>query len=91
MKCGKCRNWYNDDGSNVGVCLFDQVEYHADTECKHPGYLDASKHDGDPCIPSGCAGCKHIAFRIPSASMHPCMNCKRAHPNDYYEPIDRKD
>lgn len=85
MKCGDCLNWYNDDGNFIGVCLFDQVERHAKEECVHPEYLEPDEPD-DPYIPPECAGCKHIAFRISYASVHPCVNCRRAYPDDYYEP-----
>lgn len=87
MKCGDCRHWYNDDGTNIGVCLFDQVERNAKCECEHPGYLDPDKLDEDPYIPAECAGCKHIAFRLPYASMYPCGSCRRAYQSDYYEPL----
>lgn len=87
MKCGECFHWYNDDGGVWGVCLFDQIERHQNCECKHPGYLEPEilEEEPDPYIPPGCAGCKHIAYRLPYASMFPCADCRRAHPNDYYE------
>lgn len=87
MKCGECFHWYDEEGNGFGVCLFDGKEYHQDTECKHPGYLNPSLAQGDPCIPPGCAGCRHIGLRIPYASMWPCNSCRRANPNDYYEEV----
>lgn len=91
MKCGECHHWYNDDGGVWGVCLFDQVERRQACECKHPSYLNPDEPDDDTFVPEPCRGCKHIAFRIPYASMFPCGSCSRAYPTDYFEPIEKHD
>ena len=87
MKCGECIHWYNDDGTTWGVCLFDQVERQQNCECKHPGHLEPELAQNDPYIPTACAGCKHLPFRIPWVSMYPCNDCKRAFTEDHFEQI----
>ena len=93
MRCGECYHWYNDGGVGweFGVCLFDQVEYHQDSECKHPSYLNPDEPGDDPYVPESCRGCKNIGYRLPYASMFPCASCSRAHPDDYFEPVEKHD
>lgn len=85
LKCGECRFGYKDDDSSFSICLFDQITRHVDHKCVHRAYFCPSELDNDPCIPKECAGCKHIAFRIPWPSMYPCNDCCRALREDHYE------